>query len=167
MTKRDFFRLVIKLFGLYSIVLSLFSILPSNISNLFIYKDEFWMIALILGSTIFVISLFLILLFKTDFIIEKLDLEKGFDDDVIILGDFKNEQIFKLGIIVIGGFLIIDYFPSVTFDVINIFKTKASNYTILGQEVDYYNFTVGVVNIIIGLLFITNYKNISSYLDKK
>lgn len=99
--------------------------------------------------------------------IEKLALEKGFDDDKIILGDFKNEQIFKLGIIVIGGFLVIDYFPSVIFEVINIFKTKASNYTIYGQEVDYYNFSIGVVNIIIGLLFITNYKTISSYLDKK
>ena len=167
MTKRDFFRLVIKLFGLYSMILALFSFLPSNVSNLFIYKDEYWMVALVLLSLLFVVSLFMILLFKTDFIIDKLGLEKGFDDDKIILGNLKNEQIFKFGIIVIGGFLIIDYFPAVVFDIINIFKTKASNYSIIGQEVNYFNFSVGIINIIIGLFFITNYKSISSYLDKK
>ena len=32
MTKRDFFILIIKIFGLYSIITSLFSVLPNNIS---------------------------------------------------------------------------------------------------------------------------------------
>ena len=167
MTKRDFFRLIIKLFGLYSMILTLFTFLPSNISNVLIYKEEIWLVFIILGSILLAIALFLILLFKTDFIIDKLGLDKGFDDDKIILGEFKNEQIFKFAIILIGGFLILDYFPNVLFEMINIFKTKSSSNSIYGYEVDYFNFIVGIINIMIGLIFITNYKHISSFLDKK
>ena len=167
MTKRDFFRLIIKLFGLYSMILTLFIFLPSNISNVLIYKEEIWFVFIILGSILLAIALFLILLFKTDFIIDKLGLDKGFDDDKIILGEFNNEQIFKFAIILIGGFLILDYFPNVLFEMINIFKTKSSSNSIYGYEVDYFNFIVGIINIMIGLIFITNYKHISSFLDKK
>ena len=167
MTKRDFFRLIIKLFGLYSMILTLFTFLPSNISNVLIYKEEICFVFIILGSILLAIALFLILLFKTDFIIDKLGLDKGFDDDKIILGEFKNEQIFKFAIILIGGFLILDYFPNVLFEMINIFKTKSSSNSIYGYEVDYFNFIVGIINIMIGLIFITNYKHISSFLDKK
>ena len=167
MTKRDFFRLIIKLFGLYSMILTLFIFLPSNISNVLIYKEEIWFVFIILGSILLAIALFLILLFKTDFIIDKLGVDKSFDDDKIILGEFNNEQIFKFAIILIGGFLILDYFPNVLFEMINIFKTKSSSNSIYGYEVDYFNFIVGIINIMIGLIFITNYKHISSFLDKK
>jgi magnesium-transporting ATPase (P-type) len=159
--------MIIKIFGLYSIILSLFSFLPSNITNIFIYKDEIWMLLVIFGTVLLSIALFLILIFKSDFIIDKLGLDKGFDDDKLIFGDFKNEQIFKLSIILIGGFLIVDYFPRVLFEMINIFKTKSSSNSIYGHEVDYFGFIVGIVNIIIGLFFITNYKSIAAYLDKK
>lgn len=167
MTKRDFFRIIIKIFGLYSMLLALFSFLPSNISNVLIFKEEVGVLITIFSSLLFTVSLFLILIFKSDFIIDKLGLDKGFDEDKILFVDFKNEQIFKLSIILIGGFLIVDYFPRVLFEIINIFKTKSSSNSIYGYEVDYFNFIVGIINIIIGLFLITNYKPISSYLDKK
>ena len=148
-------------------VITLFSFLPSNISNVLTYKEEIWFLFIILGSILLTLTLFLILLFKTDFIIDKLGLDEGFDEDKIIFGEFKNEQIFKLSIIVIGGFLIVDYFPRVLFEMINIFKTKSSSNSIYGYEVDYFNFIVGIVNVIVGLFFIANYKSIAAYLDKK
>ena len=126
MTKRDFFRIIIKLFGLYSMILTLFNFIPSNISNFVIYKEELWFIFIVFCSMFLTVALFLILLFKTDFIIDKLGLDKGFDENIIILGVLKNEQIFKFALILISGFLIIDYFPRVLFEMINIFKTKSS-----------------------------------------
>lgn len=167
MTKRDFFRIIIKIFGLYSMLLALFSFLPSNISNVLIFKEEVGVLITIFSSLLLTVSLFLILIFKSDFIIDKLGLDKGFDEDKILFVDFKNEQIFKLSIILIGGFLIVDYFPRVLFEIINIFKTKSSSNSIYGYEVNYFNFVVGIINIIIGLFLITNFKPISSYLDKK
>ena len=167
MTKRDFFRIIIKLFGLYSMILTLFNFIPSNISNFVMYKEELWFIFIVLGSMFLTVALFLILLFKTDFIIDKLGLDKGYDENIIILGDFKNEQIFKFALILIACFLIVDNFPRVLFEMINIFKTKSSSNSIYGYEVDYFNFIVGIVNIIIGLFLIANYKILSAYLDKK
>ncbi len=152
---------------MYSMILTLFTFLPSNISNVLMYKEEIWFVFIILGSILLTMALFLILLFKTNFIIDKLSLDKGFDDDKIILGEFKNEQIFKFAIILIGGFLIVDNFPNVLFEMINIFKTKSSSNSIYGYEVDYFSFIVGIINVIIGLFLVTNYKSISGYLDKK
>ncbi|CAM3602270.1 hypothetical protein FLGE108171_05405 [Flavobacterium gelidilacus] len=167
MTKKDFFRIIIKLFGLYSMIISLFTFLPRNISTLSIYKEEIWMMFVILGSTLLMITFFLILLFKTDFIINKLSLDKGYDDDKIIFGNFNNEEIFKFAILLIGGFLLVDNFPRILFEIINIFKTKSSNNSIYGYEVDYFNFIVGIINFMLGLILITNYKQVSNFLDKK
>jgi hypothetical protein len=167
MTKRDFFRLVIKLFGLYSAILSIFTFIPQNISNIHVFKDEMWVMFVVIGSVFLIAALFFVLLFKADFIIDKLDLDKGFDDDKIVFGDFNNEHIFKLAIIIIGGFLIVDYVPNFAFEVINMFKMRVSNNSIYGYEVNYFNLFTSITNIIIGLFFITNYKRISSFLDKK
>ena len=68
----------------------------------------------------------MILLFKTDFIIDILKLDKGFDEEQINLGNLTNESIFKLALIIIGGFLIIDYTPTLLFDIVNAFKSKST-----------------------------------------
>ena len=68
MTKRDFFRLIIKIFGLYSLLLTVFTVIPNNISNL-LYQFDIRMIAVVLGITCITVGLFFILLFKTDSII--------------------------------------------------------------------------------------------------
>lgn len=167
MTKRDFFRVVIKLFGLYSLVITLFTIIPQNISNIYAYGGTSWMLFMVLGTVLLVCSLFFVLLFKTDFIIEKLDLDKGFDEDIIILGEFKNEQIFKTSILIIGFYLIVNYFPNIIFEMLNIFKTESSGNSFLGYKVDYYNLIISILNFIIGIFLITNYKQITAFLDKK
>lgn len=167
MTKRDFFRLLIKVFGLYSMILSLFTFLPQNFTNIYLLKEEIWMLFIGVGLVLLVFAFFFILLFKTDSIIDKLELDKGFDDDKIILGDFKDEQLFKLAILLVGSFLIIDYFPNFIFEIINIFKTKVSNYAIMGYEVDYFNLFTSILNLVLGFILITNYKAISLFLDKK
>lgn len=166
MTKRDFFRILIKIFGLYSLILSIFTVIPQNISNV-LFQFDIMMLLVILASTMISIGMFLVLLFKSDFIIDKLKLDKGFDDDKIILGNLTNESILKLALIIIGGFLIIDYLPAVLFDLINAFKTKSTFNSIEGNNVNYFDIVIGLVNILLGYLFITNYKSISQFLDKK
>lgn len=166
MTKRDFFRILIKIFGLYSLVLSIFTVIPQNISNV-LYQFDVMILLIILASTLISVGLFLILLFKTDFIIDKLKLDNGFDDSQIILGNLTDESILKLTILIIGGFLIIDYTPSLLFDLVNAFKNKATFSSIEGSSIDYFQIFVSLINIVIGYLFITNYKSISKFLDKK
>jgi hypothetical protein len=167
MTKRDFFRILIKIFGLYSAVITIFTYIPQNISSLYMMQDDVLISSLIVLILLLTISFFIFILLKADLIIDKLKLDKGFDDDLIVLGNLTNQQIFKVSIIVIGGFLIVDYTPSFLFDIVNAFKNKATLTTIEGYNVNYFALSIGFLNLLIGFFFITNYKRIASFLDKK
>lgn len=112
MTKRDFFRMLIKIFGLYSAVITTFTFFPQSISSLYMMREDFLVISLIVLVLILTVSFFLFILSKVDFIIDKLNLDKGFDDDLIVFGNLTNHQMFKFSIIIIGGFLIVNYVPS-------------------------------------------------------
>ena len=78
---------------MYSLVLSIFTVIPQNISSI-LFQFDIMMLVIILVSTMITLGLFLILLFKTDFIIDILKLDKGFDEEQINLGNLTNESIF-------------------------------------------------------------------------
>lgn len=166
MTKRDLFCVLIKIFGLYSLILTVFTIIPSNIGNI-IFQFDLNMILIVLGSMFIAVGLFTVLLFKTDAIIEVLKLDEGFDEDQIQFGNLNNEAILKLAIIIIGGLLILDYIPFFLFDVVNAFKYKGNYTTIEGTNVDYFGMATGFINIIIGYLLLNNYKWLAEYFTKK
>lgn len=82
MTKRDFLVLMIKLFGLYSVVTTIFSVLPNNIVFALGQLDAtiaVWVIAVFVVT----VGLFWLLTFKADRLVDFLKLEKGFVDDRI------------------------------------------------------------------------------------
>ena len=102
MTKRDFFIVLIKIFGLYSIISALFSALPSNI--VFVIQNIDFVGVLWIGLVvIFVIGLFLLLLYKADKISDLLKLKNGFDEERIDFGGLKSIDILKFSILIIGG----------------------------------------------------------------
>jgi hypothetical protein len=68
MTKKDLFRLIIKIFGLYSIITTIFSALPSNISWVIMQIDITGIIWLI-GTVVVIVLLFMFLVYKPDKII--------------------------------------------------------------------------------------------------
>ncbi|GEC79531.1 hypothetical protein [Flavobacterium aquatile] len=165
MTKRDLFRVLIKIFGLYSGILTLFTVIPNNISNL-VYQLDTIIILIILSTILIPTGLFLLLIFKTDTIINFLKLDKGFDDEQIQIENLKNESILKLSIIIIGSFLILDYIPGLLFDIVNAFKYKGSAAPIEGTSVDYFGITIGIINIVLGYLLLTNYKSLATFFSK-
>ena len=102
MTKRDFFIVIVKLFGLFSLVSSLFSGLPTNISWALMDLDvtmAFWIII----TFIVIVGLFVLLVFKSDNVVTLLRLDRGFDDDRIELGNLDSKNIVKVAVIIIGG----------------------------------------------------------------
>lgn len=168
MTKRDFFKIIIKVFGLYSLMTTLFTVLPNNITNLMILDEHYILLVWIVISVIVVILFFMILLFKSDFIINKLKLDKGFDDDRIELGNLNNQSLFKFALILIGGFLIVNNLPYFIQDTFSALKSKMVTNVYSSQlTINYFNWFVSGINILIGYIFITNYKRITSFLDKQ
>ena len=154
MTKRDFFILIIKVFGLFSVVTSLFSVLPSNISFAMMDIDAL-SILWIAVAIIVVVGLFIALIFKADRVVRLLKLDKGFDDDKIELGNLKPTDIIKIGTFIIGGLLILDNIPAFLSHSLFAFKGD-----IIGLEYnsqDKFNWAVSGLNLIIGFLLLTNY----------
>ena len=86
MTKRDFFRIIIKLFALYSIILTVFSWIPSNFIYT-VYDFELVPILASIGFTILAVLIYYFLINKTDAIIDFIKIDKGFDDKTIEIGN--------------------------------------------------------------------------------
>ena len=163
MTKRDFFRIMIKLFGLYFIIAILFSTIPGNI--LFALEESslvsyLWIIIAIVVSLL----LFVLLLFKVDVLIQVLKLDKGFDNELIQFGNFNPKEILSLGIVIIGGLLIIDNLPGFLSQVLFALKDDLRGET--SQIQDNFYLATGIIKILIGYLLVTNYDRISHYFSK-
>jgi hypothetical protein len=172
MTKKDLFRLIIKIFGLYSIITTIFSALPSNISWVITQIDLTGIIWLI-GTVIVIILLFMFLVYKPDKIIGWLKLDRGFDNDTIEFQNFNSENILKLAVIVIGGILLLKNIPAFLSHTLFAFKSSVqtnfeSNRIIkYGELKDYIYWLTSFLNIVIGYLMLTNYNYISRILKKK
>ena len=176
MTKRDFFILTIKIFGLYSIITALFSTLPNNISFV-IQNIEFTGIIWLVITTLVILGLFYLLLKKADKVSDFLKLEKGFDQEKIDFGELKSLDIIKFSLLIIGGFLFIENIPTFLSHTLFAFKSSIpqgfeqayENRGILkyNRLEDYVYWISSGLNLLIGYLLIINFKEISKYLNRK
>lgn len=154
MLHKDFFRLVVKLFGLFSLTIVLFTVLP-QIAPQLVGFGEWYAILFIPVILAIPVLLFLFLLFKTDLIIKWLKLEKGFDDERMMLNNMTSASILKLACIVIGGLLIIDNIPILLNQGLALFKSSLQHHQ--NDSKEFYYFGVSAVKIIIGYLMIRNF----------
>lgn len=176
MTKRDFFILIIKIFGLYSIITSLFSVLPNNISFV-IQNIEIIGIIWLLATALIIIGLFYLLLSKADKISKLLKLENGFDEDRIDFNGLKSLDIIKFVVLIIGGLLFVENIPTFLSHTLFAFKSSIpqgfdqayENQGLLkyNRLEDYVYWISSAFNLIIGYLLIANFKKINNYLNKK
>lgn len=164
MTKRDFFILLIKVFGLYFILATLFSALPGNLSFALGSLDTISVI-LIVVTLVVVIGLFVFLIFKSDKVVTLLKLDKGFDDDKIELGNLQATDIIKVGTFIIGGLLLLDNIPSFLSHSFFAFQRTIIGMGYSSQEKFYW--IVSGLNIVIGYLLMTNYGFVARMLNPK
>jgi len=168
MIKKDFFRIIIKLIGLYWIVTTLYAQLPYLIS---VFFKEFNSTYLPYALSYFVIciSLFVSLVFYTDKVISLLKLDKGFDEDRIEFSNFNIGNIIKLALIIVSCILIVNNISPFINQSYNFLKLKFSMN--LSDTVSYtsqndYIWATSFVNLLSGYLILTNYPAVSSFLLK-
>ena len=162
MTKKDFFILIIKLFGLYSIITALFISLPQNLTFVFMDFGVHSIIYLTIILTV-IIGLFVFLLFKSHHVVRLLKLEKGFDTDSLEIGNLTTLEIVKIAVLIIGGFLIIDNLPIFIQQTLKAFYSEIQIQTI--ESINKWNWFVNGANILIGYLLITNLNIVSRLLN--
>ncbi len=166
MTKRDFFILIIKILGLYSLVITIFIGIPSSIGFFSIASDNIIIrVVWVVVSFIFSLGLFLLLIDGAGKIVDVLKLEKGFDDDRIELGNLSSEDIIKVSCFMLGGFLIVDNFQDLLMSLFGVYKQSLQIYEYKGGAG--FDLFVTVLNIFIGTVLISNFKWIADKLSKR
>jgi len=154
MTKKDFFRIIIKLFGLYWLISSLFS---TGQFYFISFMPGYTLAAILMAILIFlvIIILFYLLIVRTDVFINLL---KNFDLDNVL----------KLVIIIIGGMLILDNLAVFLNQSYLAFKvhstTVADQIGLIGYST--YHWAVSITKILSGYLLLTNYPALSKFLWK-
>ncbi len=171
MKTRDFFRMVIKLFGLFVLIQTAFYYVPTNLVSQFFGIDIYGFI-MILAMVLLLCGIFLGIIKKVDWIIDWLRLDQGFDEDKISLGDLNEQKIFSLVIIFIGGLLIVDYVPSFLYNLYLSFKSTANTKGLESvfysfERVEYFDWAISCMNIILGYLLIINNSQISTWMTGK
>lgn len=164
MTKKDFFILLIKIFGLFSIITNLFSVLPGNISIAFMDLDPMSAIWIIIAVAL-IFGLFVLLVFKAEKIVILLKLEEGFEEDRINFGNLKPSEIIKVATFIIGGMLILHNIP--VFLNLSFFAFKHVSIGIINEPKDNFNLIVSGINIVLGYLLLTNYSFVSRLFEGK
>lgn len=119
MTPKSFFTVLIKIIGIY-MVLSSITVLPSFFSTLFMFYDssgqENTLVIIMSVAMLFlVLGLFYIILryclFKTDWIVDKLSLDKHFTEEKFDL-NIHRSTVLAIAVIVIGGLMVVDALPA-------------------------------------------------------
>ena len=166
MTKKDFFRIIIKLFGLNWLIVNIYSL-----SQLFYFTNaihgDYSGILFSLGALFLSIIIFVFLVLKTDIIIRWLKLDRNFDEERIEV-NLSVEKLLVLAIIIIGGSMMIDNFAPFLSQIYLFFKVMVSNQNDLvnlqGQST--YMLIVHFTKIILGYFLLTNYPTVSRFLLK-
>ncbi|THD66479.1 hypothetical protein E7Z59_11805 [Robertkochia marina] len=121
MLYRDLFRLILKLLGLYALIISLFTFLPKAFSISELELSSFIWIFVV---SVIMLGFFIFIVFKSDMIIDLLELDQGFEEKKVSFGNVDKITLIKLGIILAGGFLIIEKLPEFIYQTFHIMKEQ-------------------------------------------
>lgn len=174
MSINTFWKIVIKILGIW-IVFESVILVPQYFTNIFyFFGDNFSsnMLVGVLGLTFIVVlylSVLKLFLFQTDWVIEKLKLEDGFNEERIEL-NIHRSVIVKIAIVTIGGFLFIDNLP--------ILFTQFYNYLTLremsGSEYFFGSDNIGIqwsvlylMKCLIGIWMMTSSRFIVNFLESR
>lgn len=164
---KTFWKILIKIIGLW-ILISCISMIPQFFSTLSFTNGDLntkslmilW--AVLLVAIIIYILIIRLFLFKTDWIIEKLKLEKNFTEERIDL-NMKSSTILTIAIIVIGGLILVESLPSFVSRLFDFYQQK----NILREYHETSWLIYYFIKIIIGYLLLTNAKKLASFIEKK
>lgn len=167
MTIRTFWRILIKILGML-LVLGALTIIPQWFSTMYYAYESGDIESLIILNVILLVVLGIyylvvrICLFKTSWIIDKLKLDKDFENQHIELNS-KSFKIISIATIVIGGIMFVESIPILLKDIFTFLQQKSSLKDYASTGWIFVNFG----KIIIGYLLMTNSKQAAKFIENK
>lgn len=168
MTKRDFFTVLVRVFGLYIFVNTLFATITFGPQVYYIMDQpgkNIGGIAFFVGSLTLSIALFLTLVQGARGIVVRLNLDQHFDDDRIVFGNLMPRDIIKVASFVLGGLIIVNDVPWLLKNLYQAFYGELQGYT-YHSEIKY-DWAVNIIKIVFGFLLVTNYDWVAKRLTIK
>jgi hypothetical protein len=167
MTPRSLFNIIIKILGIFFIkdFLVMLSQSLSTVSYFMTGGYQGAFMATIVGLLLMVLTygaISYLLIFKTAMIIDKLQLDKGFDVESIQL-NIHRSTVLSIALIVIGGYIIADEIPGFIKELIFYFQYKRTGYNEYHQSIA--PFIVSVVKIIIGYFLLRERKLVVNLIE--
>ena len=167
MTIKTFWTIFIKILGIWLVIDSI-TIIPQFISTLLFTGDNNTgqSFALTIGLLMLTIVIYILILrlfvFKTAWLVDKLQLEKGFAEDKIEL-TIPSNTILSIATIVIGGIMFIDSLPQVCKQIFVFFQQKNMFTENPGSGWIIFH----IAKSTIGYLLMTNSKSVVEFLNKQ
>jgi len=167
MTPRSLFNIILKVIGIFfirNILITVADIIPA-VSE--INKEEFedfGILNLVVLLLEFLVSLLLtyILLFKTNWVIDKLKLDKNFQQETFNF-NIDRVAILHIGIIVLGGLVIVDSIPALIQEIIYFIEMKKSG----APDGKNYNVILQSIKLLIGILLIAYQNSVVNFVEHK
>jgi hypothetical protein len=164
MTKRDFFIIIIRLFGVY-LLSTVFSSLIGTVWGLMatLTTDQIvWMMT----SLFLILALFVALIFYPEHVVDLLRLDRGFDDLRIEFGSVQRAQLLGVAVLILGGMLFVNNLPYLLNNLFN----KLTSVTIQDIHVsvyERYSWVVPAISLMVGYLLIINQHKIGNWLARQ
>jgi len=169
MTPRQFFNIVLKIFGLFFLreILNSIPQLISAILMLFRPEDFTEGLFIFLGGLFilaFYIALTYQLIFKTLFLVDKLKLDKDFNDQIF---DFKIplQEVLTISLIVIAGVILVNQIPYLVKEIFEIVQTRKLSFG--STKTDYSYIIISTVKIVIAALLIGERQRIVEFITSR
>ena len=166
MSKRDFIIIMIRLFGLYSVVITVFTFVPQSSQWLWFYGVEGGMALLVAVLSIsMALGLLWLLLRKAPWLVSALKLDSGMDDAPMDMGHIRPADILALGTFVVGGLLFVDSVPRFLSSSYFAFTSSLQGFDFTAQE--RVNWVIEGLDVIVGYLLVAHHQRIASKLFKQ
>ena len=173
MKPKSLFIIILKIIGLF-LLLDIFRVLPQFLSTFTkLYQGDIasGIFGAIISLLLIGVYLFLIkhILFNPDKIVDKLQLDKNFDEETFEL-NIHRSTIIKIAVIFIGSMTLLDYFVPFILNLYSyiqaknegdIMNTFSGNNPVSGMDLIH-----GGIMILVGYFLVTNSRTISNWIEK-
>ena len=168
MTPKSLFNIILKIIGIFFIKEALL-ILPSFVSAILSIRSTtdtgeiLFDLILYLGVLLVYGAISYYLIFKTEWIIQKLKLENGFDESEFSL-NIHRSTILRITVMVIGGLILADEIPNFCRQLYSYYMQKTMTH---GLHPTIAFLVLSVTKIIIGALLIAEQRKIVNFIEYK
>ena len=169
MTIRTFWTLLLKILGI-CLILSGLTVIPQFISAFTFFgdnhQDNFFTVIYIAVLMLLTVGLYFVVLklfvFNSNWIIDKLKLDKGFQEDKIDLS-ITLKTVLTIATIVIGGIILVDALPMLCKQIFTFIQQKS----VFREDPQFMWVIFYAVKALIGYLIMTNSKLVIDFIHKK